>query len=175
MIPEYRNDRSLGVVAECLMDFVADCEFGSHCKSSTPEALPPVRHMCGFSAIHKLSRDGKGWLVFSLKFGDEPEPAVSPGGRIAQQCGLREIEIWRLPCPATFFDVKDGHRLFDASGFVCDDDADAIIRATVLAVSVSLDKPEDDPERRIAIINDEGREIATVPVYSKPSYERPAT
>jgi hypothetical protein len=81
---------------------------------------------------------------------------------------------WRLPMPRYFFDVKNGHRLFDASGFVCEDDTDAIIRATVLAIGVSLDKPEDEPERRIAIINDAGREIGTVPVYSKPSYENPA-
>jgi hypothetical protein len=44
----------------------------------------------------------------------------------------------------------------------------------VLAIGVSLDMPEDDPERRIAIINDAGREIGNVPVYSKPSYENPA-
>jgi hypothetical protein len=72
--------------------------------------------------------------------------------------------------PRYFFDVEDGHRLFDRSGFVCDDDTDAIIRATVLAIGVSPDK---DPERRIAIINGEGREIGNVPVYSKPSYENP--
>jgi hypothetical protein len=76
--------------------------------------------------------------------------------------------------PRYFFDVADGHRLFDSSGFVCDDDFAAIIRATVLAIGVSLDQPEDDPERRIAIINEEGREIGAVPVYSKPSYENPA-
>jgi hypothetical protein len=76
--------------------------------------------------------------------------------------------------PRYFFDVKDGHRFFDASGFVCDDDTDAIIKATVLAIGFSLDKPEDDPERRIAIINDEGRGIGSVPVYSKPSEEHPA-
>jgi hypothetical protein len=76
--------------------------------------------------------------------------------------------------PRYFFDVQDGHRLFDPNGFVCEDDTDAIIRATVLAIGVSLDKPEDDPERRIAIINGEGREIGHVPVYSKPSYENPA-
>ena len=75
--------------------------------------------------------------------------------------------------PRYFFDVKDGHTLFDALGFVCDDDTDAIIKATVLAIGVALDKPADDPERRIAIINDAGREIGTVPVYSKPSYENP--
>ena len=59
--------------------------------------------------------------------------------------------------PRYFFDVEDGHRLFDATGFVCDDDTDAIIKAAVLAIGVSLDTPEDDPERRIAIINDAGR------------------
>ena len=76
--------------------------------------------------------------------------------------------------PRYFFDVEDGHRLFDATGFVCDDDIAAVIRATVLAVGISLDKPEDDPERQIAIINDQGRKIGNVPVYSKPSYENPA-
>ncbi|KJC45094.1 hypothetical protein UP09_16005 [Bradyrhizobium sp. LTSP885] len=76
--------------------------------------------------------------------------------------------------PRYFFNVEDGHRLFDPTGFVCDGDTDAIIRAAVLAIGVSLDKPEDDPERRIAIINEDGREIGNVPVYSKPSYENPA-
>jgi len=76
--------------------------------------------------------------------------------------------------PRYFFDVADGHRLFDKEGFVCDDDIDAIVRAAVLAVGVSLDTPKDDPERRIALINDQGREIGNVPVYSKPSYENPA-
>jgi hypothetical protein len=76
--------------------------------------------------------------------------------------------------PRYFFDVKNGHRLFDPTGFVCEDDTDAIIRATVLAIGVSLDTPENDPERRIAIINDAGREIGNVPVYSRPSSENPA-
>lgn len=76
--------------------------------------------------------------------------------------------------PRYFFDVEDGHRLFDSTGFVCDDDTDAIIKAAVLAIGVSLDTPEDDPERRIAIINDEGREVGTMPVYSKPSNKNPA-
>jgi len=76
--------------------------------------------------------------------------------------------------PRYFFDVEDGHRLFDASGFVCDDDTAAVIRATVLAVGVSLDQPEDDPERHVAVINDQGRNVGNVPVYSKPSFENPA-
>jgi hypothetical protein len=76
--------------------------------------------------------------------------------------------------PRYFFDVKDGHRLFDPSGFVCDDDANALIRAGVLAIGVSLDNPEDDPTRHVSIINDAGCEIGTVPVYSRPSYKNPA-
>jgi hypothetical protein len=76
--------------------------------------------------------------------------------------------------PRYFFDVEDGHRLFDSTGFVCDDDVAAIIRATVLAVGISLDQPEDDPELRIAIINNQGHNVGEVPVYSKPSYENPA-
>jgi hypothetical protein len=87
---------------------------------------------------------------------------------------LRALGHLEVAMPRYFFDVKDGHRLFDASGFVCDDDTDAIIRAMVLAIGVSLDKPEDDPDRRVAIINDAGHEIGTVPVYSRPSYENPA-
>jgi hypothetical protein len=47
--------------------------------------------------------------------------------------------------PRYFFDVADGHRLFDKAGFVCDDDTDAIIRAGVLAIGISLDKPKDKP------------------------------
>jgi hypothetical protein len=77
--------------------------------------------------------------------------------------------------PRYFFDVADGHRLFDKSGFICNDDTDALIEAAVLAIGVSLDKPEDDPERRITVINDQGHEVGRVPVYSKPSVKHPAS
>jgi hypothetical protein len=76
--------------------------------------------------------------------------------------------------PRYFFDVEDGHRLFDAAGFLCDNDVDAAVREAVLAIGVSLDKPKNDRERRIAIINEAGREIGTAPVYSKPTCENPA-
>jgi len=77
--------------------------------------------------------------------------------------------------PRYFFNVADGHRLLDRSGFVCDDDIDAIIRAAVLAIGVSLNKPkDDDPERRITIINDQGRRIGHVPMSSKTSAKHPA-
>jgi hypothetical protein len=44
---------------------------------------------------------------------------------------LLKLEI---AMPRYFFDVEDGHRLFDSTGFVCDDDIAAVIRATVAAV-----------------------------------------
>jgi hypothetical protein len=43
----------------------------------------------------------------------------------------------------------------------------------VLAIGVSLANPEDDPERRIAIINDQGREIGQVPVFRFPRPDMP--
>jgi len=70
--------------------------------------------------------------------------------------------------PRYFFDITNGHRLSDPSGVVCEDDTDAIIQAEVFAIGVSLYRPGDDPERRVAIINDKGREVGNVPVYSKP-------
>lgn len=76
--------------------------------------------------------------------------------------------------PRYFFDIKDGYVLIDHLGFDCESDTHAIDRAEVIAVGVSLDKPAVDPERRIAIRDDAGREIANVPVYSKPSIGHPA-
>ena len=71
--------------------------------------------------------------------------------------------------PHYYFDIKDGHRLVDASGLNFKDDNDAIAKAEVIAIGVSLDKPLVDPERHIAVLNDLREEICRVPVYSKPS------
>jgi hypothetical protein len=38
-----------------------------------------------------------------------------------------------------------------------------------IAIVVSIDKPEVDPERHIAVLNGSREEIFRVPVYSKPS------
>ena len=43
--------------------------------------------------------------------------------------------------PRYFFDIKDGHRLVDPSGSNFDNDTDAIDRAKVIAIGVSLDEP----------------------------------
>jgi hypothetical protein len=71
--------------------------------------------------------------------------------------------------PHYYFDIKDGHRLLDPSGLNFNDDDDAIAKAEVVAIRVSLDKPAVDPERHIAVLNDLREEICRVPVYSKAS------
>jgi hypothetical protein len=44
--------------------------------------------------------------------------------------------------PHYYFDIKDGHRLVDPSGLLdFKNDADAIAKASVIAIGVSLDKP----------------------------------
>ena len=70
--------------------------------------------------------------------------------------------------PRYYFDIKNGHRLVDPSGMNLKTDDDAIARAKVLAIQVSLDTPLVDPKRHIAVLNQEGDEISRVPVYSKP-------
>jgi hypothetical protein len=71
--------------------------------------------------------------------------------------------------PHYYFDIKDGHRLVDPSGSNFKDDDDAIAKAEVIAIGVSLDKPAVDPGRHIAVLNDLRKAICKVPVYSKPS------
>ena len=71
--------------------------------------------------------------------------------------------------PHYYFDIKDGHRLVDASGLDFKNDDAAIAKAKAIAIGVSLDKPAVDPERRIAVLNESREEIFMVPVYSKPS------
>jgi hypothetical protein len=71
--------------------------------------------------------------------------------------------------PHYYFDIKDGHRLVDSSGLNFKNDGDALAKAEVIAIGVSLDKPGVDPERHIAVLNDSREEIFKVPVYSKPS------
>ena len=71
--------------------------------------------------------------------------------------------------PHYYFDIKDGHRLLDPSGLNFKNDDDALAKAEVIAIGVSLDKPAVEPERHIAVLNESRKEIFRVPVYSKPS------
>ena len=66
--------------------------------------------------------------------------------------------------PHYYFDIKDGHRLVDPSGLNFKDDNDAIAKAEVIAIGVSIDKPAVDPERHIAVLNDSREEIFRGPV-----------
>jgi hypothetical protein len=76
--------------------------------------------------------------------------------------------------PRYFFNIEDGHRLVDPSGTNCKSDTDAINKAKVIAIGVSLDKPAVDPTRQIVVKDDAGQEVSRVPVYSEPSAEHPA-
>jgi hypothetical protein len=80
---------------------------------------------------------------------------------------------WGWSC-GIYPNAQDGRTLIDLSGFDCKNDAAAIDKASLLAVGVSLDKPQVDPKRHIAIRNDAGQQVSTVPVYSTPSEEHPA-
>lgn len=71
--------------------------------------------------------------------------------------------------PHYFFDVKNGYRKVDPAGRHCDDDHHAIETAKLLATQMSLDKPEVDLKRHIAVLNSEGDEISRVAVYSQPA------
>jgi hypothetical protein len=70
--------------------------------------------------------------------------------------------------PHYYFDIRDGRRLVDPSGMNFKNDDDALAKAEVIAVGVSLDRPAVDPERHIAVLNGSREEIFRVPVYSKP-------
>ena len=67
--------------------------------------------------------------------------------------------------PRYFFDIKDGHRFVDPSGSNFDNDTDAIDRAKVIAIGVSLDKPAIDPERHIVVIDDAGQPAGALTVF----------
>jgi hypothetical protein len=71
--------------------------------------------------------------------------------------------------PHYYFDIKDGHRFVDPAGLVFKNDHDAIARAKVIAIGVSIDKPEVDPTRHISVLNEARVEIFKAPVYSKPA------
>jgi hypothetical protein len=93
--------------------------------------------------------------------------AVSPQAERLR--GIRHWLSWRWPMPHYYFDIKDGHRFVDASGLDLRNDDAAIAKAKVLAIGVSIDKPEVDPKRHIAVLNGSREQIFSVPVYSKPS------
>ena len=69
--------------------------------------------------------------------------------------------------PRYYFNIKDGHRFVDPSGLAFKNDHDAIERAKVIAIGVSIDKPETDPTRHISVLNEARVEIFKV-LWSNP-------
>jgi hypothetical protein len=61
--------------------------------------------------------------------------------------------------PRYFSDIKDSHRLIDPAGSECECDKEAVEKAKVLTIGVSLDKPEVDPTRHIAVMNSDQEKI----------------
>jgi len=70
--------------------------------------------------------------------------------------------------PRYYFDVKDGPLLADASGLECRDDEDARDKAKVIAEVIALDAPARGGTRGLVILNEEGNEVAHVPIAGSP-------
>lgn len=63
-----------------------------------------------------------------------------------------------------FFDVKNGHRLIDPSGLDCASDEEAKRQAEIIAAQIAADLGARPIVRRIAVLNEERREVATVTI-----------
>jgi hypothetical protein len=63
--------------------------------------------------------------------------------------------------PRYFFDVKNGHRLVDPAGVDCASDVEAMRHAEIIAKKIAVDVPKSIA-RRVAVIDNEGREVGTV-------------
>jgi hypothetical protein len=63
--------------------------------------------------------------------------------------------------PRYFFDIKNVHRLVDPSGIDCANDEAAKHQARIIAARIAEDSP-NSVERRIAVVDDTGKEIAAI-------------
>jgi hypothetical protein len=70
--------------------------------------------------------------------------------------------------PRYFFDVKNGHRLIDPAGIDCASDDEAKKQAKAIATQIATDAPAS-ASRRVAVVDDEGREIAAISVKDSAS------
>jgi hypothetical protein len=93
-----------------------------------------------------------------------------PYRRTRNACGVLDIgSVGGGRCHIIISISRMATRFVDASGLDLRNDDAAIAKAKVLAIGVSLDKPEVDPTRHIAVLNASREQIFSVPVYSKPS------
>lgn len=66
--------------------------------------------------------------------------------------------------PRYYFDVKNGHRLVDPAGIDCASDEEARKQGEAIASQIAADIPTRAGIRRVAVIDEEGREVAAIPV-----------
>jgi hypothetical protein len=71
--------------------------------------------------------------------------------------------------PHHYFNLRDGVTLVDPAGLDCRDDADAIVRAKVIADGIAVEAPSDAQPRHIAVLNADGQEIFKAPVRRRPA------
>jgi hypothetical protein len=90
--------------------------------------------------------------------GPTPAPQTKSWGRALSNKQKAVLNMSRY-----FFDVKNGHRLVDPAGLDCSDDEEAISNAQTIARLIAREAPTD-AERKVAVVDDEGREISAVPV-----------
>jgi hypothetical protein len=66
--------------------------------------------------------------------------------------------------PHYFFDVKNGHRLIDPAGVDCANDDHAKRQAALIADQIAMDLPQRTARRVVAVLDENGREVATVEI-----------
>ncbi|UGX97992.1 hypothetical protein G6321_00023825 [Bradyrhizobium barranii subsp. barranii] len=66
-----------------------------------------------------------------------------------------------------YFDMKDGVPVRDKSGLELVSDGAAIAHSKVLADKVRKENPEGNPDLRIVVIDESGREIHREQVYAR--------
>jgi hypothetical protein len=65
--------------------------------------------------------------------------------------------------PRYYFDVKNGRRLIDPAGVDCNGDDAATRQGRLIAEQIATDVSKSQA-RRVAVRDDEGRELAVIPI-----------
>ncbi len=66
--------------------------------------------------------------------------------------------------PIFHFDIADGVRLEDPVGLDCVDESDARKTADLIARQIAIDLADDDLDRSVVVVNEDGSEIYITPV-----------
>jgi hypothetical protein len=68
--------------------------------------------------------------------------------------------------PRYYFDLCNGYRLADPSGVDCRDEEEAMATAAVIAREIAADASPGSAQRRVAVLDESGKKIASVPIGS---------